>query len=140
LEQPLPIGIGGVTIETTNPEANIEIFMNDLWLDYSCNAVTLFYEKDAASFDFFIQSGEGEELARIAATADDTLDNRSRVMWDKKVNAINIQSVKTNAGQSRAIIYGAVLENSASGVLYHTVGVNGAKYKHYNEADRFAKQ
>jgi len=140
LEQPLPIGIGGVTIETTNPEANIEIFMNDLWLDYSFNAVTLFYEKDAASFDFFIQSGEGEELARIAATADDTLDNRSRVMWDKKVNAINIQSVKTNAGQSRAIIYGAVLENSASGVLYHTVGVNGAKYKHYNEADRFAKQ
>ena len=43
-DQPLPIGIGGVTIETTDKGANLEITMNDLWLDYSFNSLTLFYQ------------------------------------------------------------------------------------------------
>lgn len=42
-EQPLAIGIGGVTIETTDPEASLAIHMNDLWLDYSFNSLTLFF-------------------------------------------------------------------------------------------------
>lgn len=139
-EQPLPIGIGGVTIQSTDPQANLEIHMNDLWLDYGFNALTLFYEKDAASFDFSVRTMDGRELARINALDDDSLENHSRVVWEESVNAINIQSLKTGTDQSRAIIYGAVLGNSRRGVLYHAIGVNGAKYRHYNDAKYFAMQ
>jgi lysophospholipase L1-like esterase len=139
-EQPLPIGIGGVTIETTNPEANLEIYMNDLWLDYNFNTLTLFYEKDAKSFDFLVRDIHGKELGRMDYFTQDSSRNFSRITWEKKIDAISIQTVKTNPDQSRAIVYGAVLENSLNGVLYHTIGVNGAKFKHYNEAKRFAAQ
>lgn len=139
-QQPLPIGIGGVTIETDDPKANLEIFMNDLWLDYTFNMLTLFYEKDEKSFDFSIRDVKGNELGRMQAYSPDSTVNFSRVAWKDKIDAVNIQSIKANAEQTRATIYGAVLENSANGVLYHTVGVNGAKFKHYNEAKHFAGQ
>ncbi|MEX1241478.1 MAG: GDSL-type esterase/lipase family protein [Cyclobacteriaceae bacterium] len=139
-DQPLPIGIGGVTIETKDPEANLQIFMNDLWLDYSFNQLTLFYEKDETSFDFSIRDVQGTELGRISNGFRDSSRNHALINWENGINAVSIQPMKANPEQSRAILYGVVLENSLKGVLYHTIGVNGAKYKHYNEAARFAEQ
>jgi len=139
-EQPLPIGIGGVTIGTENPDAYLQIFMNDLWLDYSFNRMKLFFEKDAKTFDFSVRDTDGEELGRIYNGLQDSSRNFAIISWEKSINAVTIQPMKTNPGQTRAILYGVVLENSSSGVLYHTIGVNGAKYRHYNEASRFAEQ
>lgn len=139
-DQPLPIGVGGVTIETTQSSASLDIFMNDLWLDYSFNALTLFFEEDDKSFDFRIMDQNSGELGRIPGMELDSSRNFSRVIWEKPVSAITIKAAKRNPEQSRAIIYGAVLENPQSGVLYHTIGVNGAKYKHYNQALHFAAQ
>ena len=139
-DQPLPIGIGGVTIETTDKGANLEITMNDLWLDYSFNSLTLFYEEDRKSFDFQVTGGDGVKLGIIPGYGQDSTENFSTISWEKNVSAINIEAKQTEADQSRAIIYGAVLEKSDAGVLYHTIGVNGAKFRHYNEAKHFAAQ
>lgn len=138
-EQPLPIGVGGVTIETKKPEANLQIFMNDLWLDYTFNKLTLFYERDEKSFDFSIRDRDGKELGRMDAVSDSSRSH-AEVAWNQKIDAVTIQPVKANPQQARAILYGVVLENSDNGVLYHTIGVNGAKFKHYNEAEKFARQ
>jgi lysophospholipase L1-like esterase len=139
-DQPLTVGIGGVTIETTDSKANVELYMNDLWLDYSFNAMTLFYQKDEQSFDFSIRTMKGKELGRIYSVPLDSNVNHSKLAWETPVDAVTIQSEKVNDAQRRAIIYGLVLENSQNGVLYHTIGVNGAKFKHYNEANNFARQ
>jgi lysophospholipase L1-like esterase len=66
--------------------------------------------------------------------------NFSTVEWNDRINSVNIQAVKSSPAQSHALIYGMVLTNSMSGVLYHTIGVNGAKFSHYNQAGRFAEQ
>ena len=139
-DQPLPIGIGGVTIETSNAQAALDIYMNDLWQDYSFNALTLFYQRDVKSFDFSVREPGGRELATISAFQPDSGNQAAKVSWDRPVNAVSIQSLKSNPDQTRAIIYGAIVENSANGVLYHTVGVNGAKFRHYNQAKYFAEQ
>jgi lysophospholipase L1-like esterase len=138
--QPLPIGIGGVTIQTTNANANLEIHMHDLWLDYTFNSLTLFYEKDEKSYDFSVRSSEGVELAVIHSSSQPFTRNFSKVTWEKGVGAVTIQSVKAAPEQSQAVLYGAVLENCSNGVLYHAIGVNGAKARHYNEATYFAEQ
>lgn len=138
--QPLPIGIGGVTIETTNANAKLEIHMNDLWVDYAFNSLTLFYEKDEKSFGFSVRSPEGSELAVIDSFSQPFTRNYSKVTWGKGIGAVTIQAVKAAPEQSRAVLFGAVLENSGNGVLYHAIGVNGAKARHYNEAAYFAEQ
>lgn len=138
--QPLPIGIGGVTIETEDPNARLQIFMNDLWLDYSFNTLTLFYEKDDRSFGFSILDENGTELGTIDPQTQPLNKNFSTVEWNGRINSVNIQAVTSSPLQSHALIYGIVLGNSMSGVLYHTIGVNGAKFSHYNQASRFAEQ
>src|SRR5690349_22826079 len=60
-DQPVPIGIGGVTIETFDPQAALDIYMNDLWQDYSFNNLTLFYQRDVKSFDFSVREPGGQE-------------------------------------------------------------------------------
>lgn len=139
-DQPLPIGIGGVTINTNQPDANLEIFINDLWLDYTFNALTLFYEKDENSFDFSIRDTAGKELGIMDSYFQESKRNYSQITWEKRIGAVTIQLMKANPDQNRAIIYGAILENSMNGILYHTIGVNGAKFMHYNAAEHFAEQ
>lgn len=138
-EQPLAIGIGGVTIETTNPDASLEIHMNDLWLDYSFNSLTLFFEEDVNSYGFAIRGPTGNELGRISPPQDSTL-GISSVRWDSDVTSVEIRCIKSNDNESRAALHGIVLENSNNGILYHSIGVNGAKFKHYNEARFFVPQ
>ncbi|WP_143310727.1 GDSL-type esterase/lipase family protein [Chitinophaga vietnamensis] len=38
-------------------------------------------------------------------------------------------------GSGPLTFYGAVLKNGHSGVLYHSVGINGAMYQHYNDVN-----
>ncbi len=139
-DQPLPIGIGGVTIQTNQADANLEIFMNDLWSDYSFNTLLLFYTKDVNSFDFSIQDTAGKELGIMNSLSQQSGKNFSKISWEKSINAVAIQAVKANPDQNRAIIFGAVMENSRNGILYHTIGVNGAKFMHYHAAGQFVEQ
>src|SRR5687768_2933531 len=81
-DQPLPIGVGGVTIETTDRQGNLEISMNDLWLDYSFNSLTLFYEEDHNSFDFQVRGADGAELGIIPGNPQDSTENFSMISWE----------------------------------------------------------
>jgi lysophospholipase L1-like esterase len=138
-EQPLPIGVGGVTISTSAPAATLEVHMNDLWLDYAFDKLTLFYEEDDRSFEFLLRDVKGAELGKISH-ADDSTRNLAHVTWENKINSVTIEMIKRHGQQSHATIYGMVLENSLPGVLYHTIGVNGAKFRHYTAAKHFATQ
>jgi lysophospholipase L1-like esterase len=139
-DQPLPIGIGGITINTDQPNAKLDIYMNDLWLDYSFNTVTLFFQKNASSFNFAIKDTTNQDVASINAYTDEPAVNYSKVILAKPVNAITIETLKSSEEQNQATIFGLNLENDKNGILYHAIGVNGAKYLHYNSALYFSKQ
>jgi len=140
VRQPLPIGVGGVTLNTIQPNARITICMSDPLYDYSFNAVTLFYQKDPQSFDFSIQDSSGTEKAILTAYSGEPFANYSRVLLPASTNQITLQALQPTPDKKQATIFGVNLENGKDGVLYHAIGVNGAKYVHYNAALYFAKQ
>jgi lysophospholipase L1-like esterase len=140
IDQPLPIGIGGVTINTDVPNAKMTIYMNDLWQDYAFNSITLFYQKDITSFCFSVRDTVNKELAFIGGVANDALVNHSRITLPEPVGAVSLETIKILPAQREATIFGVSFENEQSGILYHAVGVNGAKYAHYNAAKFFAQQ
>jgi lysophospholipase L1-like esterase len=139
-ENLLPIGIGGITIQTDQPNAQLEVLMNDLWLDYSFNAVTLFFQRDVNSFFFSVKDTTGNELGYMGAFMSDPSVNYSRVVLPKPIGAMTIETVKASTDQRLATIFGINLENEKNGILYHAIGVNGARYSHYNAAAFFARQ
>jgi lysophospholipase L1-like esterase len=140
MDQPLPIGIGGVTISTDQPESDFSIRVNNELSDYSFNAVTLFFQKDISSFHFALRDTSNQELAFMGPFTDEPFVNYSRVVLPRSVDQINIKVLKSTEDQKQATIFGIDLENGQEGVRYHAIGVNGAKYAHYNAALYFAKQ
>jgi lysophospholipase L1-like esterase len=139
--QPLPIGIGGLTIATDQPDADFSIRVNNsAQSNYSFNAVTLFFQKDSTSFHFAIRDTSNAELAHIGPYPDGPFVNSSRALLPHAVDQISIRTIKSNEKQHQATIFGVNLENGQNGMLYHAIGVNGAKYIHYNAAIHFARQ
>jgi lysophospholipase L1-like esterase len=141
-DQPLPIGIGGITIQTKQPDArlNIKTLNAPSPLDYRFNTFTLFFQKDFSSFNIAVKDSVAHDLAYIGPYTFEQYPNVSRVMLPYLTNQITFQTLPPVAEQNQFTFYGISLENGKNGVLFHSIGVNGAKYKHYNVARYFAEQ
>ena len=59
------------------------------------------------------------------------------IVLDQSASSFSIASLPS--GNTKEF-YGVSLENDNPGVLYHTIGVNGARYDHYNKAPLFWQQ
>lgn len=140
VKQPLPIGIGGITLNTEQIGAKLNIRMNDPFNQYRFNKVTVFFQQDSGSFNLSIQDSISSELGLIAPSTLDSGTYFSTIALQQFHNQISIQTVKTFETQRFATLFGVNLENGQSGILYHAIGVNGAKYSHYNAAKLFARQ
>jgi lysophospholipase L1-like esterase len=139
-DQPLPIGIGGITISTDQPNAKLEVYMNDLWLDYSFSSIVLFFQKDTTSYQFVVKDTANNTLGSTGNLAGDSCINYSRIKLMRSVAAMSLETLQTKPGQQQGTIFGMSLENENHGMRYHAIGVNGAKYAHYNAAALFAQQ
>ena len=62
------------------------------------------------------------------------------VYLSNPLNYLTFQAVKSNTRQNNAMIYGVYLVNCNPGIIYNTIGVNGAKYQHYSKAIYFSEQ
>lgn len=140
-DQPLPIGIGGVTIsnDSVNSFINLKTFDSQP-LSYSFNMLTFFYLKDSSSFDFNIKDSIGDEIGYINSFSDSDNPNVNTISLPGSTNQISIHAIKTNENQNHAVIFGISLMNGKNGVLYNTIGVNGAQFKHYSKSKYFCEQ
>ena len=139
--QPLPIGIGGVTINSNDSCANFTILTkNDSILNYGFNKVTLFYQKDSTSFNFALIDSLGNRLGTITMDSINNQPFTSSSLLPFIVNNLTLQLLKQQEQNNHATIYGILLENGNPGIEYHTIGVNGAEYMHYSEAEYFSEQ
>lgn len=140
-EQPLPIGIGAMTIKTIQPNAKLSIRTNNLpTLNYSFNKLTLFFQKDSSSFNIAVKDSIGEDIAYIGSFSFEGYKNTSTVLLPFNANKIDLQCLTPLPKQSQLIVYGLNLENQKSGVLFHSIGGNGAKFRHYLVAKYFIEQ
>lgn len=137
---PLPIGIGGITINTDQPNAKLFVYMKDLWLDHSFNILSLFFQNDNTSFHFSLKDTANQELGFIGPFKHEPFPNYARIVFPHQVSSISIETIKSSVEQVQATLFGLSLENGKSGILYHAIGVNGAKYAHYNAAPLFSQQ
>lgn len=61
----------------------------------------------------------------------------TELVLDKEITGFNITSMP---GDDSHDFYGVSLENRNAGIIYHSIGVNGARYDQYNKASLFWKQ
>lgn len=141
-DKPLPIGIGGFTIETSDSLAEINLMVKDQpKLGYCFTKFTLFHEKGLSNFDITICDDQNCEIGKISSTNRSTNPFVSELKFDKPIRQIYLRNkVSDTANQRSTRIYGMLLENDSSGVLYNMIGVNGAEYRHYVMSKYFVQQ
>ncbi|HYV94258.1 MAG TPA: GDSL-type esterase/lipase family protein [Chitinophagales bacterium] len=137
----LPIGVCGITIKTKEPLASINFSIaDDTELNYSFNKITLFADKSCNSFDYAIRNPD-HKIVGFINSADNSADSvYTSVQLADTLHEFSLQTVKTDSSRLYGMIYGLSLENSQPGVLYHTLGVNGAMFFHYNVSKYFVEQ
>jgi lysophospholipase L1-like esterase len=140
-EQPLPIGIGGVTIRSLDDNAALEIKLKNIGeLDYAFNKVTAFFLQEPRTFHIAIQDSIQQDLAFMGNFSSSSIPHSITVALPYLTKSVSFQSMKSLPQQDRITYFGYSFENGNSGVLYHAMGVNGAKYKHYLSTDYFFEQ
>jgi len=135
-ENPLPIGIGGITIQTTDDSARIILTTKD---EKGFNCLKIFHQNDESAFDFSVFDNNGNALLP-QAYSQNKKDYESVFYSNDLIYSVTIQNKKNNNTQWQSLIFGMYVSNGKSGVVYNSMGVNGAEFRHYNEAQYFAEQ
>ncbi|MCC6281945.1 MAG: hypothetical protein IT262_15180 [Saprospiraceae bacterium] len=133
-----PFGVSGFTLETYNPKGELTFRMRDTATSETrlFTKVTIFQHKTPLQFDVVVRDEISNQTAQIYIQ-----DDYSRSYYfDRPVGQVTIAAKRTNSQQKLLTLDGVALENELSGVLFHAIGVNGAKFQDYSRAKYFSRQ
>ena len=134
-------GISGISISTQQDGGYFDITtFNHDDLDYSFKQVTLIHSKDSLQFDCRISDSPAKFGYLMSAFPVETGDCLTHVPFSQPTNFVRIYSISTEDGQQSATINGVILENDKPGILYHSIGINGAHFNDYNTSPLFYRQ
>ncbi len=137
--KPLPVGVGGITLHTNEGGSGFSIRMTDTHMDYGFNKVTVFASNDKGRFRLSIMDSTRAELASVTGNDKKDFLNEA-ILLPVRLNHLILEGIREDDTQNHFTLFGLNFENDQSGILYHAIGVNGAKYEHYNKAELFSKQ
>lgn len=135
-----PIGIAGTSLKTELAGNAIKIRTINATPDYSFNRITLFFQKDVSSYTIIARDSTGQSLAFAGYFTDEAYPNASKLVLPYSINHVQLETVQTLPSQKQFTLFGISFENSNPGILYHIIGVNGAKSKHFIKSKELLKQ
>lgn len=133
-----PIGIAGISLKTSSAGNTIKI--KTLAEQYSFNRIRLFFNKTFDSYQVLVKDSIGQTLGVVGSFTDENYPNVSKLILPYSINQVQLETAQAIPSQKHFILYGMSLENSNPGILYHAIGVNGAKYRHFIKAQELLNQ
>ncbi len=127
-------GIAGFCIQSAAPNATIRMTLKPDDDTAQTFTTIRFFTGNATDTSWFIGAGNNEKAYMVSRDPQDTLPYNQLVL-DQPASSFSL----TPSGTGHRF-YGASLERAESGLLYHTIGVNGATYDQYNKASLFWEQ
>lgn len=137
--KPLPIGVGGITVSSEEANSTLSVTLRGD-MDDRFNRVTLFMPNDPRSYSLTVVDSLSVELARYSPSVEGDTLHAVRLQLPGLYRHLEFRSVRESEQQSHTTLFGLSFENGRPGVLYHAIGVNGARFEHYNKATMFARQ
>ncbi|MDO7887858.1 GDSL-type esterase/lipase family protein [Hymenobacter cheonanensis] len=134
----LPVGLAGFVLTTTDSGAAFSLSVSPLRRpNYAFNKLTLLRRPGPTAFDWQVRSARGRRLGTLAGSAPGVA---TTLVLDSLRDFVELRATRASSRQTGAQLYGLLLDNGQPGVVYHTIGVNGAAVRHYNRAPLFFEQ
>ncbi|MGN7821746.1 GDSL-type esterase/lipase family protein [Chitinophaga sp. 22536] len=129
--KPPVLGPGAIAMQTLVQAPALSFAgKQDGMMDNNFRKVTLFY--DAATDNNTISSPDAAQIT-VTGTPFPGTPTIKMATLDFLQTSQTFQVRWDNPGNLPFRFYGAVLQNGRNGVLYHSVGINGAMYQQYND-------
>ena len=138
-----PIGPGGIGIQSVSPSINFDISMApNNGAGYSFNQAVIYRgEKSMPMLPAGKMKDSIETILSQTACAPGVITDTFRISG--LIDTLQLQSTRRKQGTDKLLpassfknlYYGFNLTNGQPGILYHSVGVNGAMYVNYTDED-----
>jgi len=131
-------GVSGFKLETYNPKGELTFRLRDTATSETrlFTKITIFQHRTPLQYEVEVRDDITNQVAQIYVQ-----DEYARSYYfDRPVGQVTIAAKKTDAKQKVLTLDGVELENELSGIVFHSIGVNGAKFQDYVRAEYFAKQ
>jgi lysophospholipase L1-like esterase len=120
------LGLSGITAITSNPSSTLTINLRkNNQLDYSFDRIRIFHSFGINSFVPLLDSVKIEWVEK-----DENL-GFSLFYLDKSYKSLKIKLVKNDTLQNIFELYGISLENDDPGIVYNSIGINGASFNSF---------
>jgi lysophospholipase L1-like esterase len=129
------LGLSGITAITSNPSSEINLSLKqNSDLNYTFDRVRVFHSMGNNSFLPKIDS------AIVVRTELDEEHGYTLFYLDKVYEELKLFLNKTDSVQHTFELYGMSLENDDPGIVYHSIGINGASFPSFMRCNLLDKQ
>ncbi len=127
------LGVGGISATTASPKAELTILLEkENVLDYSFNQLRIYYQNKADNYSVSVDSA----LISKSTKTDDYID----FTLNEFVDSLKITLTKDPGKAGEFTLFGMTTEKATNGIMYHSIGVNGAHVPAYLRCQLFSEQ
>ena len=137
-DEQTPFGASGFSLETANSKAELTFRLRDTATSETrlFTKVTVLQYKTLGEYDLEVRDDVSNQKAQLFLEG----DYARSYYFDRPVGQMTVAAKRSNGQQKAFSLDGVSLENELSGVIYHSIGVNGARFQDWVRAEYFAKQ
>jgi lysophospholipase L1-like esterase len=130
------LGLLGISISTKDTLNQLRIYYREKELmPYLHTRVKVYHNTENKSYE--IQFADPENVMRVVR---DTIGGFTQFELKEPVSEMMINIVKTGTDTGSFTLYGIELMNDQPGVVYNSIGINGAAFYNYLRCQDFEKQ
>ncbi|MFH2094633.1 MAG: GDSL-type esterase/lipase family protein [Bacteroidota bacterium] len=130
------LGLSGISVTTYESGASISIYLREKdYLKYDYNRVKIFHNIDSTSFSIEIRNSLSKSTFINNDTLGYTIFSFDRYLDD----TLTLRFIRTDSLQQKFTLHGLSFETDDPGVIYHTIGVNGADVDSYLRCNLFSE-
>ncbi|MEA3317466.1 MAG: GDSL-type esterase/lipase family protein, partial [Bacteroidota bacterium] len=131
IEKTCKLGLAGITLQTNDSLASIDIKMQNQnqFHNYNFNTVKILHN-NTKNYQLKVNN-------KLAYYVDST---SSEFLLNECSDSIHFEIKAKTKSSKNFSLYGFILNNNLKGINYHTIGVNGATAKSYLKCELFSEQ
>lgn len=117
------LGLSGISVTTHDSVSTIKLFKraNIDYPDYDFNKVKIFFDQSSASFEI-----EFNQKGIVKKKATNRNEGYTTYFLKEHIDTLDLTIIKTDSNQTHFTLYGMILENEDPGIIYNSIGINGA--------------
>ncbi|MBL8018864.1 MAG: hypothetical protein JNM27_04285 [Leptospirales bacterium] len=132
----LPIGLSGAVIQTSVPGSSVSVAFYDK-PPLESPVIKLFCAGDPASFRAAIKTNTGESITQRCA---EMVGDSASFNFTRDFQSFSMQTVQDSRTQNYFRLFGFSLERASAGIIYHSAGINGARFSDLAHRQEVAPQ